>query len=91
MDLEFIAVPAIVAVVYLLAEIMKDIFKSESFLKALPAICGALGGAWGILCWFVLPGFIPAENWFVALAVGIASGFAATGVHQVYKQNSPKE
>ena len=32
-----------------------------------------------------MPSF-PAEDYFTAVAIGIVSGFAATGINQVYKQ-----
>jgi hypothetical protein len=38
----------------------------------------------------VIPDF-PATDYLTAIAVGIVSGFAATGVHQVYRQLYPAE
>ena len=53
--------------------------------KFIPIICGAVGGALGVIGAFVMPDF-PANDLITALAVGIISGFAATGINQVYKQ-----
>lgn len=53
--------------------------------KWIPCIVGTLGGILGVVGMYVIPEF-PAGNWLDAIAVGIASGLAATGAHQVYKQ-----
>lgn len=82
---DFAAVPAIVVVVYLIAYFLKAI-GSEKLNRLLPPVCGALGLVLSVVCYFALPDYIPAENWLSAAAIGIVSGFAATGVHQVYKQ-----
>ena len=51
----------------------------------IPCIVGTAGGLLGVAGLFVIPGF-PAGNVLDAIAVGIASGLAATGAHQIYKQ-----
>ena len=43
------------------------------------------GGVLGIVGMYVIPDF-PAKDVLNALAVGIVSGLASTGVNQVYKQ-----
>ena len=53
--------------------------------KYLPVIVGVAGGARGVLGMFVMPEF-PATDYMTAVAVGIVSGLAATGINQVYKQ-----
>jgi len=53
--------------------------------KWLPVICGGLGGVLGIVGMRIMPDF-PAQDIITAAAVGVVSGFAATGVHQAYKQ-----
>lgn len=53
--------------------------------KWLPVICGVLGGVLGVAGWRFVPGF-PAGDFLNAVAVGIVSGLAATGVNQVWKQ-----
>ena len=54
--------------------------------KWIPIICGTSGGLLGVL-WLVLgwPGY-PGSEPITAAAIGIVSGLAATGTHQVYKQ-----
>ena len=53
--------------------------------KHIPVIVGVAGGALGVLGMFVMPEF-PATDYMTAVAVGIVSGLAATGINQVYKQ-----
>jgi ribonucleotide monophosphatase NagD (HAD superfamily) len=51
----------------------------------IPVIVGAVGGMLGVAGMYVIPDF-PAHDVMTAVAVGIMSGLASTGVNQVYKQ-----
>lgn len=51
----------------------------------LPVICGACGAALGVAGLYVMPDF-PAHDVLNAAAVGIVSGLAATGSHELIKQ-----
>lgn len=53
--------------------------------KWLPVICGCLGGVLGVVAMYIMPEY-PATDWITAAAVGVVSGLAATGAHQMYKQ-----
>lgn len=53
--------------------------------KFIPLLCMGLGMILGILAYFLVPDF-PANDWLTAIAIGIASGWAATGAHQSVKQ-----
>ena len=53
--------------------------------KYIPVIVGAVGGLLGVAGMFIMPEF-PAADYMTAVAVGIVSGLAATGINQVYKQ-----
>lgn len=75
-------VAAITLICYLAAEAIKATALDN---KWLPAICGALGAVLGILAMFIMPEF-PGTDYITAAAIGIASGLAATGANQVYKQ-----
>lgn len=55
--------------------------------KYIPVIVGVAGGALGALGLHIMPGF-PVDNIIDAVAVGIESGLAATGAHQIGKQLS---
>ena len=82
---EFVSFPAIVVMCYLAGVICKTI-GNEKFDKFIPVICGTLGAILGVVIFLTIPNFIPAENWAVAVATGIFSGFSATGINQIYKQ-----
>ena len=79
------AIPVITVICYLIAEAVKATSLDN---KWLPIICGTLGGCLGVLALFIAPQLIPASDILTAIAIGIVSGFAATGIHQVYKQLS---
>lgn len=53
--------------------------------KYIPLMCGIVGGGLGVAAMYVMPGFT-AGNVIDALAVGIVSGLAATGIDQLVKQ-----
>ena len=53
--------------------------------EAIPVIVGFVGGIVGVIGMYVMPDF-PANDVISAIAVGIVSGLASTGVNQVYKQ-----
>lgn len=76
------AIPVITVICFLVAEGIKA---TPIDNKWLPIICGTFGGILGVVAMFVMPEF-PAVDILTAIAIGIVSGFAATGVHQAYKQ-----
>ena len=86
-DLGIAAIPAITVICFLMAEVVKI---TPLDTKWIPVICGSCGGILGIVAMYTAPDTIPATNWLMALAIGIVSGFAATGVHQAYKQLTEK-
>lgn len=80
------AIPAITIICFLVAEAVKA---TALDTKWLPIICGVCGGILGVVALKVMPEF-PAVDVLTAIAIGIVSGLAATGAHQVYKQLSEK-
>ena len=82
MDYGIASVAAITVICYLIAQIVKAT-KLEN--KWLPIICGVLGGILGIVGMYLMADF-PATDPVTAVAVGIVSGLAATGVNQIAKQ-----
>lgn len=82
MNMDFVTVGAIIVICYLVAYIVKTLGNID---KWIPAICGISGLVLGILGFYIMPDF-PANDLLTAMAVGVSSGFAATGVNQVYKQ-----
>ena len=89
-DLGFVAFPAIVVICYLVGATLKAI-NNDTLDKFIPMICGFVGGILAIVVFKTIPNYIPADNWLMALAIGIVSGFASTGVNQVYKQFTKEE
>lgn len=81
-------VAAIAVISFVVGEICKAFPKFPE--RFIPVIVGVLGGGLGVIGLYVIPGF-PADNILDAIAVGIASGLASTGAHQIYKQLSKEE
>ena len=75
-------VAAITIVCYLIGQAVKATGIDN---KWIPIICGVSGLALGIAAMFIMPDF-PATDYITASAVGVASGLAATGANQVFKQ-----
>lgn len=82
------AIPVIVVISFLIVEAVKATGKIED--KWNPVIAGFSGGILGIVATFVMPDF-PAKDPLTAIAIGIVSGLAATGAHQIYKQLTKKD
>ena len=89
-DISFIAFPAIVGVIYLIGAFLKAI-NNETLDKFIPVICGFFGGVLGIIVYKTIPGYLPADNWLIALYIGIGSGLCSVGVNQIYKQFTKEE
>lgn len=78
------AIPVITVICFLVAEAVKATALDN---KWLPIICGGFGAVLGVVAMFIMPEF-PGKDYLTAIAIGIVSGLAATGAHQVYKQLS---
>lgn len=76
------SVPVIAVIVFLIVQAVKATPLED---KWLPVIAGATGGVLGLAATFLMPDY-PAHDPLTAVAVGIVSGLAATGAHQIYKQ-----
>ena len=76
MDFGIASVAAITVICYLIGQVVKA---SGVDNKWIPIACGVSGGLLGIACMALA---------VTALAVGIVSGLAATGVNQAAKQLS---
>ena len=82
MEITGISVAAITIVAYLIGEGVK---LSPLDNRWIPLICGLCGGALGIAGMYLMADF-PAGDILSALAVGIASGLAATGMNELATQ-----
>lgn len=80
--LGIVAIPVITIIVYLIAEGVKATALDN---KWIPIICGFCGGCLGVVAMYVMPEF-PAVDVLTAIAIGIVSGLAATGLHQSIHQ-----
>lgn len=74
---------AIVVITYLIGMLAKAIVAIKD--EWIPVIVGVAGGILGVIGMHVIPEF-PAQDWMNAIAVGIVSGLASTGVNQIGKQ-----
>lgn len=76
---------AIVIITYLIGLAAKQIPHIKNEL--IPVIVGLAGGILGVVGMYAMPDF-PANDILNAIAIGIVSGLASTGVNQAYKQIS---
>ena len=87
MDEIIVTVVAITVICYLVGTGVKATGKAD---KWIPVIVGTVGAILGVVGMKTMPDF-PASDILNALAVGIASGLASTGVNQIVKQLSQGE
>jgi uncharacterized membrane protein HdeD (DUF308 family) len=81
-NLGITSVAAITVIVFLVCQAVKA---TKLDNKWLPVVAGACGAVLGVVGMMTMPGY-PAKDYLTAIAVGIVSGLAATGINQVYKQ-----
>lgn len=84
-DLTFWVFVPIAGIIYLIGAGLKAI-GNEKLDRFIPFLCGLSGGALGVVAFKTIPGFLPVDNWLLALYLGIGSGLFAVGVNQIYKQ-----
>lgn len=82
MDFGIASVAGITVICYLIGQIVKAAGLPN---KWVPCIVGLAGAALGVAGLYLMPDF-PASEPLTAVAVGIVSGLAATGAHQMGKQ-----
>lgn len=63
---------------------------NETLDRFIPFLCSLFGAALSVVAFYTIPNYIPADNWLMAIYVGVGSGLMATGAHQVYKQFTKK-
>jgi hypothetical protein len=81
---EFATVSGIIVICFLIGMAVKASPLDDKFIPIIVGVCGGILGVVGLM---TMPNF-PVDNYIDAVAVGIASGLAATGVHQIGKQLS---
>ena len=87
MDFGIAGVAVITVIAYLVGLAVKATALPNRWI---PVICAAVGGALGVVGLYTMPDF-PAADMLTAIAVGIVSGLAATGIDQTVKQLGSKE
>ena len=87
MDFGIAGVAAITVICYLGGMACKTTEKVKD--EVIPVVCGVTGGILGVAGMYLIPEF-PAGDVINAAAIGIVSGLASTGVHQVIKQVGKK-
>ena len=83
MDFGIGSVTAITAICYLGGMACKATTKVKD--EVIPVVCGVAGAALGVVGMYTMPDF-PAQDVINAVAIGIVSGLAATGINQAVKQ-----
>ena len=84
-ELGFVPVAAITVLCFLVGLTWKKADRLND--KWIPTVCGCVGLVLGVVGRTVIDGF-PAVDSITAAAIGVVSGLAATGAHQIYKQLS---
>lgn len=87
MDFGIAGVAVITVIAYLVGLAVKATALPNRWI---PVICAAVGGALGVVGLYTMPDF-PAADMLTAIAVGIVSGLAATGIDQTVKQLGSQE
>ncbi|MCM1131737.1 MAG: phage holin family protein [Roseburia sp.] len=86
--MEIVSIPVITILCYLAGEFFKlVVLRKKTRYKYIPIIVGGIGGALGLIIYFVSPELLlDTTNPFMAIAVGIVSGLASTGTNELVKQ-----
>ena len=85
MDISSLGITGVAAITVICLLIGQGVQVAPLNSASLPIIFGEAGRNPCIAGMFLMPDF-PATDYITAAAVGIVSGFAATGVNQVFKQ-----
>lgn len=84
MEFGIATVAAITAICYLVGLVVKaSPYNNDQYI---PIACGFVGGLLGITSLAIGMADFPASDPVTAVAVGVVSGLAATGIHQIGKQ-----
>lgn len=86
MDFGIATVAAITVICYLVGLVVKITPWNND--KYIPIACGVVGGVLGVVALYLGMAEFPANDPLNAVAVGIVSGLAATGINQIGKQLS---
>ena len=85
MDISAFGIASVAAITVICYLVGMGVKVSKLDSKYIPVICGVAGAVLGVAGMYFIPDF-PATDPITALAVGIVSGLAATGIDQIGKQ-----
>lgn len=85
MDIASLGIASVAAITVICYLIGMGVKASGLDNKWIPIIMGVSGLVLGIVGMFIMPEF-PGSDYITAAAIGIVSGFAATGIDQIGKQ-----
>ena len=85
-NIEIISIPAIVAIVCTVMQMLKKTIANDKFNRFIPLISCLLGAICGVVAFYCVPGVFETQNLLVAIVLGAASGLSATGTNQIAKQ-----
>lgn len=83
---EMVSIPAIVAIVCAVMQMLKTMIENEKFNRFIPLCSAVLGALLGVIMFYIYPSVIPADNAAMAFLIGGASGWAATGAYETGKK-----
>lgn len=83
-----LCVPIIAAIVFVAMAAYKRIVqkRNEVLTRIIPLFAAILGAILGIYGFYRVPKIMLGDNLFVSMIVGLVSGLAAVGIHQIGKQ-----
>lgn len=84
MEFGIVSVAAITVICYLVGMVAKAMPGAKD--EYIPIACGLFGAVLGPVALYVGVEDFPAADYLTAIAVGIVSGLAATGINQIGKQ-----
>lgn len=90
MDISSLGITGVAAITVICLLIGQAVKATKIDNSWIPIVCGVSGLILGVVGMFVMPDF-PASDYLTAAAIGIVSGFAATGVNQALKQKTKAE
>lgn len=85
--MEILGITGVAAITIICFGVAEAIKATALDNKWLPVICAFLGAILGVVGMYVMPDF-PGTDILTSIAIGIVSGLAATGAHQIGKQLS---
>ena len=90
--MEFISIPVIVTLCYLIGDIYKVLFRNKKDMyKLIPVLLTLMGGVIGVVLFQVDETYLGVNSIVSALEIGMISGAASTGTHQMLKKIRKKE